>query len=79
MELKSSNKIELKYESEKGDYTLSLPIGAPIEEVVKVCAGFGEAIMQLNEKYKKEQEEKVKEQPSEPVKEDKEEKCLTTE
>jgi hypothetical protein len=57
MELRSQNKVEMFHDAEKGRYVLSLPLGAPLEEALKVCATFTASLSKALEDYKKKKEE----------------------
>ena len=65
MELSSQNKVEMFHDAEKGRYVLSLPLGAPLEEALKVSSMFTASLSKAYEGYKKKKEaeegEKVKE------------------
>lgn len=61
MELKSTNKVIMSLEGEKGSYELALPLGSSLEEAVKISSSFTHALNQSWEAYKAKQEENKEE------------------
>ena len=57
MEVKSFDRVEVKCIGEKGEYSLFLPVGAPIEEALQAASQFAASLSALNEKHKKEKAE----------------------
>tara|TARA_Y100000034_G_scaffold103986_1_gene130172 strand:+ start:473 stop:742 length:270 start_codon:yes stop_codon:yes gene_type:complete len=64
MEIKSLDKVQLKIVLDDREYVLFLPIGAPFEDVVKVCSHYTAAMSSAHQQYlAKQKEEAEKELP----------------
>lgn len=55
--LETRNSVELVIKGEKGEFTLSMPLGSKLEEAVKVTTTFVGALTQALRKFESERKE----------------------